>query len=169
MKSSFKKAVKTASGDIDSSSTPTTSKVLGFKPSSVGLGVISSGHREFDAILGGGYPLGTMMILWSDSYSDYATSIMRYAVAEGVAMKHRVVLVHANMDDADRSSDLDSIVDSLPYNMSASSEKAVADADEAVSSASSSELKIAWQYGKYLPSAEGSSGGGKNISRALGW
>lgn len=65
-------------------------------------------------------------------------------------MKHRIVIAQVNID-ADGDNDSGVLVDSLPYNMSVSAEEDQHVEDE-VTAANTSDLKIAWQYGKYLAS-----------------
>ena len=56
---------------------------VGTKPWIGGLTLTSSGLREFDAILGGGQPLGTAILIEEDRWTqDLALALARYWSAE---------------------------------------------------------------------------------------
>ena len=56
---------------------------IGTKPSKGGLTLTSSGLREVDAIIGGGQPLGTAILVEEDRWTqDLALSLARYWCAE---------------------------------------------------------------------------------------
>jgi hypothetical protein len=87
---------------------------IGTKPWIGGLTLTSSGLREFDAILGGGQPLGTAMLIEEDRWTqDLALSLVRYWSAEAVAQQQTLSLVSTVSDidtiDLDSSDDLDPI------------------------------------------------------------
>lgn len=66
---------------------------VGTKPWIGGLSLTSTGLREFDAILGGGQPLGTAILIEEDRWTqDLAFSLVRYWSAEGVAQKQTLSL-----------------------------------------------------------------------------
>ena len=68
------------------SSSPFTKTVLervGTKPSKGGLTLTSSGLRDLDAIIGGGQPLRTAILIEEDRWTqDLALSLARYWSAE---------------------------------------------------------------------------------------
>lgn len=56
---------------------------IGTKPSKGGLTLTSSGLRELDAIIGGGQPLGTAILIEEDRWTqDLALALARYWSAE---------------------------------------------------------------------------------------
>ena len=105
MSSSFRRAAprRKLQGNVNSTTTPTllTSSLdgissgnssisphtvlerIGTKPSKGGLTLTSSGLRELDAIIGGGQPLGTAILVEEDRWTqDLALSLARYWCAE---------------------------------------------------------------------------------------
>ena len=53
----------------------------------------SSGHRSLDALLLGGHPLGTSLLLSSDRFTSYAYTAATYWAAEAVAQGQTLVVV----------------------------------------------------------------------------
>lgn len=47
--------------------------------------MISSGHPDLDRLLGGGLPLGSLLLLLEDSWSGHHATLLRYFLAEGAA------------------------------------------------------------------------------------
>lgn len=63
--------------------TNTVLERIGTKPSKGGLTLTSSGLRELDAIIGGGQPLGTAILIEEDRWTqDLALALARYWSAE---------------------------------------------------------------------------------------
>ena len=153
MSSSFRRA----SGDSNARSL--TQTYSGLKPwINTGLGIISSGNKQLDDIMGGGFALGTLILLESDSYSTYGEDLLRYGVAEGVSHGHACLCISGVVAEALK------VYDHLPYNQTISSANrssansrdiktsfaAKGDEEGGNKSTSHPELTIAWQYGKYL-------------------
>lgn len=61
--------------------------------------LISTGIADLDRILGGGLPLGTILVLLEDAYSPHGSTLLRYFAAEGVVCGHRVHWVGATMPE----------------------------------------------------------------------
>jgi len=155
--SSFKRTVKGIHNDDTatqpSSVTLTGSRVLssrtGVKPwIHNGLGIVSSGHKQFDDINGGGLVCGTIVCIELDSFTCYGETLVNYGLIEAISHQQPVLLI--NIDTASVSK----IITSLPSNRTVRG-----DDDDAERSYqreklndNSSQLKIAWQYGKYLSS-----------------
>lgn len=104
----------------------------------------SLGQREFDEILGGGHVLGTVLLIESDSYSDYATTIIKYEISESISMEHATIILSGDE------------INDLPHNRNFVSKDSDTNRSEDFEVSKkvadvSSNLKIAWQYGKYLP------------------
>ena len=46
---------------------------------------MSSGHPDLDRLLGGGLPLGSLLLLLDDGWSGHAATLARYFLGEGAA------------------------------------------------------------------------------------
>ena len=114
--------------------------------------LISSGIASLDDILGGGIPIGSILLLEEDRDTSYAKLVLRYFVAQGLCCPgQRNVLVAHSLDQTP-----DEILAKLPYSDDASaaaaggSSAAVAssqtdDEDENVGGAGET-MKIAFRY-----------------------
>lgn len=69
--------------------------------------LISTGVETLDDLLGSGLPVGSVVLLEQDEYTDYHSVLMKYYLAEGVACGHAIHL--ANLD-----ADPKSLISSLP-------------------------------------------------------
>jgi elongator complex protein 4 len=158
--SSFKRKIK---NDSSSSERVEEVKISGVKPwIHNGLGILSSGHRELDEIIGGGIPVGTINLYLNDNFSNYGETLASYNIAEALSHSHHVLLI------SPYSWTVDSILNNLPKNLSAAKlyqEMEVEELDGKVNEISKDDgnsnitknssstdfgLKIAWQYEKYL-------------------
>lgn len=71
----------------------------GTKPSKGGLTLTSSGLRELDAIIGGGQPLGTAILIEEDRWTqDLALALARYWSAEAVSQGQNLSLLGTGAD-----------------------------------------------------------------------
>jgi elongator complex protein 4 len=50
-----------------------------------GQTLLSSGHPDLDRLLGGGLPLGALLLLLEDGWSGHHATLLRYFLAEGAA------------------------------------------------------------------------------------
>ena len=91
---------------------PTIARLPGTKNWTGGLTLISTGLREIDAILGGGQPLGTAILLEEDRLSfDLGMCLARYWGAEAVAQGQTLLLPSTRRDwHVGECDDLDDIV-----------------------------------------------------------
>jgi elongator complex protein 4 len=111
--------------------------------------VVSSGVSSFDDVVGGGFPLGSVVLIKQDRGTSYANLLLRYFTAQGCVDKHGLVAVVCDADPAQ-------FVRTLPRPIDGSRVDVAEDADddgeaegEALLSdnvAPDSELKIAWRY-----------------------
>eukprot|EP01116_Phalansterium_solitarium_P017743 TRINITY_DN4450_c0_g2_i1.p1 TRINITY_DN4450_c0_g2~~TRINITY_DN4450_c0_g2_i1.p1 ORF type:complete len:420 (-),score=163.82 TRINITY_DN4450_c0_g2_i1:188-1447(-) len=147
--------------------------ISGTRPSALnGQLLISTGLHELDEILGGGQPVGSVMLVEQDTHSAFYTALLRYFIAEGVAVDHAVALASA--------SDPSALIASLPKNLTeaAAIEQQtkllhIDDDDQGAESSSASprasssaeRMAIAWQYEKYLHGA-GSAAASQHASAA---
>jgi elongator complex protein 4 len=112
---------------------------------------ISSGHKQLDELLGGGLLVGSMTLLESDLYSDYADTLLAYSIAEALSNSQDAVLVV----ESRRAADV--LLGSLPYNLTLADELQHSDDHPITSPSTESEadgLRIAWQYDKYSTKGE---------------
>ena len=58
---------------------------LGTRPGLSGQTLVSTGLADFDKLLGGGLPLGTVTLLLEDSYTQHHLTLLKYFLAEGAA------------------------------------------------------------------------------------
>ena len=72
--------------------------------------MVSCGHKQLDDLIGGGIPLGSLLFIEADTYSNHGESIMLYNLAESVSCKHNTLLITPEFED------LDKILSVLPYN-----------------------------------------------------
>ena len=87
--------------------TPTIARLPGTKNWTGGLTLLSSGLREIDAILGGGQPLGTAILVEEDRLSfDLGMCLARYWGAEAVA-QGQTLMLPATKRDWEGDDDLD--------------------------------------------------------------
>mmetsp|Transcript_4826 Transcript_4826/g.9689 ORF Transcript_4826/g.9689 Transcript_4826/m.9689 type:complete len:431 (-) Transcript_4826:28-1320(-) len=116
--SSFRKKTKSKSKSSSSTSSNPIS-LHGTKPWINSTTLISTGHRDLDAILGGGQVLGTSALVLVDRWSDFGSTLGRYWAAEGLANGQQVVVVDFDelFDDQDRQNRVDGFLASLPLDM----------------------------------------------------
>lgn len=111
-----------------------------------GLGLVSTGNKQLDEIMGGGLALGTSLMIETESYSNYGETLMLYSLSESISVQHDTFLVCSTEREAQR------LLSLLPYNMTVGGVNEV----EAVSpQEKKAELNIAWQYGKYINNTKG--------------
>jgi hypothetical protein len=161
--SSFKRAVKPSATSVVNAGQDTAHlssplvqdiPVAGVKPwVSTGLGIVSTGNKQLDDLVGGGCALGTLTLIESDGFSNYGETLLLYNLAEGASHQHPFLLIAEDAVEAER------LISALPYNQTVGStgesEVAVVVSATGEDSDSSNKLTIAWQYSKYLkPSGE---------------
>ncbi|CAL8467548.1 g7086 [Coccomyxa elongata] len=100
--------------------------------------LISTGLADFDRILGGGLPLGAVLVLLEDAYSPHGSTLLRYFAAEGVVCGHRVHWAGATMPEPK----------SLP-SLAKSRSQSQQD-DQEPGNQEDPKLRIAWQYRRYI-------------------
>uniref|UniRef100_A0A1B0DFP0 Elongator complex protein 4 n=1 Tax=Phlebotomus papatasi TaxID=29031 RepID=A0A1B0DFP0_PHLPP len=110
------------------------SSIEGCRPSlHNGQLLVSTGNSSIDHIIGGGMPLGTILLIEEDKYNSYAKVLCRYFLAEGVYRKHSVFL-------ATKEDNADDFVRKLPQAIEEVPEKRteLRNVEE--------EMRIAWRY-----------------------
>ncbi|ETW09185.1 hypothetical protein H310_01611 [Aphanomyces invadans] len=136
--STFRRASAAAQQSPSSPLSPAVPSVRarGIKPFTNDQILTSSGLRELDAVLGGGYLLGSMVVVESSVYGSYGTDLARYFAAEGLANENFVYT------DA-------SLAATLPLELSTAQKQLKAALVAQPSNENSAPLTIAWQYEKY--------------------
>lgn len=132
-KSSFTRRV--ASSSVDA----------GTRPGLYGQTLISTGHMDLDRIVGGGLPLGSLVLLSEDLHSSQHLNMIKYFMAEGVALGQKVAWLTPRLPPGGPSTFLPA--EAAPSSSSGAHARAETEDD------ASSDLKIAWQYKKYIKEA----------------
>lgn len=68
---------------------------LGTRPGLNGQVLISTGVAGVDKLLGGGLPLGSLLLIIEDSHSQQHLNLLKCFLAEGVCCKHSLALITA--------------------------------------------------------------------------
>lgn len=142
--SSFKRKVKPEETEVGQSVQNSVKNVelsiSGVKPwVNTGLGIVSTGLRQLDELLGGGLPLGTTVLHMNDSYSGFGQSIVGYCCAESISHAQNTAILSMRAEDAL------AFRSSLPFNRHLDPEP-----EPEKEPAPSFGLTIAWQYEKYI-------------------
>ncbi|KAG0710099.1 Elongator complex protein 4 [Chionoecetes opilio] len=94
--------------------------------------LLSSGMPSLDHLLGGGLPVGSLLLLEQDRHDVYSKLFLKYYLAEGVMSGHMMTL--ASLDEAPQA-----LMASLP----ASTDREV---DDDATAAMDTQMTIAWRY-----------------------
>lgn len=113
----------------------------GSKPWFNNLGIVSTGHRELDEYIGGGIALGTLFNVENDIHTNYGETILSYNIAEGLSHGHNIMILSTKSIEK-----IDGLLSRLPYNESIGT----IIRDNEAENSGSNDLKIAWQYAKYI-------------------
>ena len=140
-----------------SAMTSDTERANGLKPSvHNSLGLVSTGNKELDELIGGGMNLGTMLLVNSDFHSKHAHTLVSYMVAESLSMSHSSLILCSDKQSGER------VLATLPYNRTLHSlvpkgddkEGSISETAENEESEKKKEFKVAWQYAKYIDANE---------------
>jgi len=113
-------------------------QIPGLKSGPNGTAFISSGIRDLDRILGGGYPLGSLVMVMEDPEAPHHMDLLRTYMSQGLVNNQPLLY-------ASPSKDPKGFLGTLPHPASSKEDKPTApDPDQGES------LRIAWQYRKYL-------------------
>ncbi|XP_043267118.1 putative elongator complex protein 4 [Venturia canescens] len=94
--------------------------------------LISTGIPSLDFMIGGGLPIGSIMLIEEDAYGNYARVMLKYFMAEGVVSSHPLFV-------ASRDSRPAQLISEMPAPVSAT----LATSDSRVMD---SQMQIAWRY-----------------------
>ncbi|KAK2579816.1 hypothetical protein KPH14_008695 [Odynerus spinipes] len=95
--------------------------------------LVSTGIPSLDYTIGGGLPIGSILLVEEDTYGTYAHAVQKYFIAEGIVCKHPLFV-------ASRDTDPSSLLSELPA--------PIADPtlQPEVRSMQDESMKIAWRY-----------------------
>ncbi|XP_067000679.1 elongator complex protein 4 [Anabrus simplex] len=119
--------------------------IPGTKPSIQNAQLLTSlGVPSFDAVVGGGIPVGTVILIEEDTYGTFARLLIKYFLAEGVVSGHALLCASQDIDPEHLIQELPSPIES----------------DHSFCSGGGPEEKmtIAWRY-QNLRSVQSSPGG----------
>uniref|UniRef100_A0A1E1XL59 Elongator complex protein 4 n=1 Tax=Amblyomma sculptum TaxID=1581419 RepID=A0A1E1XL59_AMBSC len=127
MSSSFQKCTRPAHRGIPGTKlSPLTSET-----------VLSCGVSAVDYILGGGLPLGGILLAEEDAFGTYCRQLLKYYVAEGIEQKQRIYFASGDVEPS-------KFLRELPKALLSSADSAGQPAS--ASSTSDGDLKIAFRY-----------------------
>ncbi|KAJ6819949.1 elongator complex protein 4 [Iris pallida] len=128
--SSFSRAA--TSSPASSAATATSS---GVKLGPNGAAYVSSGIPDLDRILGGGFLLGSLVMVMEDAEAPHHLLLLRNFMSQGIVHRHDLLF-------ATPSADPRAFLGTLPAPVSSSSSSSKHEQDQG--------LRIAWQYKKYF-------------------
>jgi elongator complex protein 4 len=117
-----------------------------------GQTLTSSGVASLDELMGGGIPLGRILLLKQDNFSGYSNLLLKYFIAQGIALKHEISLVSLDNSPMELLSELMRVVEP---SISDNDEEYVPPIQRGVGRTlgslrpnSSEKMTIAWRYEK---------------------
>jgi hypothetical protein len=124
----------------------------GVKPFPNGQYGTSTGTPSLDAFIPGhSLPIGSVNVLFEDTFSRYYVHLLKSYMAEGIVNEHKVLVVDA--DGEFREKDYWQKFLPAVYKVKDGESK------EAASTSSSDGLKVAWRYNNLLEESKGAGGG----------
>lgn len=156
--SSFKKRVP-AFGGPSTSAPPPGTRVSAYN----GSVLLSTGVASVDDVLGGGCPLGSILLVEEDQDTSYAKLLLKYWIAQGLCCPNQqIILASSGLDQAPEE-----IISKLPYSDDAPAESA-SSPNESGSAQSSSHASTSGTSGANTDDEDenlpGSSGGSMKIA-----
>ncbi|KAI8969664.1 Elongator complex protein 4 [Pilobolus umbonatus] len=96
--------------------------------------LISTGVPSLDDILGGGQPVGTVMLIKEDKTTNYAHLLLKYFIAQGIASDNHCIVTS-------KEEDPEAILRSLMWVSGSDKEE-----EETTTQPDNDRMKIAWRY-----------------------
>jgi len=122
MASSFQRKIKIKLPDIP-----------GLSPSIyTSLPLTSTGNEDLDLLLGGGLPIGTILVIEEDLSGNFAKLMLKYFLSEGLVYDHSLFIMNSEQK---------SIVHSLP-----SFDMKISKSEPECKESDTDKMKIAWRY-----------------------
>ncbi|KAL5516573.1 hypothetical protein EMCRGX_G001946 [Ephydatia muelleri] len=113
--------------------------------------LISTGVPSLDVLLGGGLPVGSVMLVEEDTFGQYSRMLLKYFLAEGVTCGHSLFVASASEEPSGILKDLPAAAaegdDDTPLPPTIN--------EEEESSGTTEPLQIAWRY-QSLPKVQSS-------------
>uniref|UniRef100_M1BBW5 Elongator complex protein 4 n=1 Tax=Solanum tuberosum TaxID=4113 RepID=M1BBW5_SOLTU len=130
-------------------SSAATTQIPGVKLGPNGTSFLSSGIPDLDQILGGGFTLGSLVMVMEDAEAPHHMLLLRNFMSQGLI--HKQTLLYASPERDPRG-----FLGTLPSPMASKEEKSHERPAE-----QDANLRIAWQYKKYFgeQNSEGQRGG----------
>ncbi|RIA93730.1 Elongator complex protein 4 [Glomus cerebriforme] len=125
--SSFKKKVQTSQAKL-----PQGTRLSPYN----GQLLISTGLPSLDDILGGGIPIGSVLLIKEDRHTEYARLLLKYFLAQGIASGHHVLLSTLEEDSKNFMMGLPWLVNEIEED----------DDNEESITQSEEKMIIAWRY-----------------------
>lgn len=95
--------------------------------------LISTGIPSLDNIIGGGLPIGSILLIEEDKYGLYAKVVLKYFMAEGVVTSQPILVASQDVKPSQFVSELPAVIQDSDLHT-----KTVGNIDE--------QMKIAWRY-----------------------
>lgn len=106
--------------------------IPGTKPSTHNAQLfISTGIPSLDHVIGGGLPIGSIFLIEEDKYGNYANTMLKYFIAEGIVVSHDNFI-------ASRGTKTGQLLSEIP--------EVASDTPKEVKNNDKDEMKIAWRY-----------------------
>ena len=110
--------------------------------------MVSSGLDDIDKILGGGYPLGSIVLVEEDGWTSHHMHLMKYFVSEGLLSGHSICFISPKDGQYSFGDFVMKEISSKEAEKDIAAEKAAAEEAK-----KETKLRIAWQYEKFMKRA----------------
>ncbi|CAH1111117.1 unnamed protein product [Psylliodes chrysocephalus] len=104
--------------------------------------LVSSGIPSLDTLLGGGIPVGTVVLIEEDFHGSYSKIVLKYFLAEGIVSKHSTLIASQDVNPSNIIKELPAVIDSDLDSTEISKISGISD-----------KMKIAFRY-QNLPTAD---------------
>ncbi|KAG5875843.1 hypothetical protein JTB14_012963 [Gonioctena quinquepunctata] len=74
--------------------------------------LVSSGIQSLDSLLGGGIPVGTVVLIEEDFHGSYSKIVLKYFLAEGIASKHSTLIASQDVNPSNIIKELPAVIES---------------------------------------------------------
>ncbi|KAJ2817825.1 Elongator subunit elp4, partial [Coemansia furcata] len=112
--------------------------------------LVSTGVPALDDVLGGGLPVGGVLLIEQDRQTGYSNTLLSYFASQAIAAGHKLCIVNA-----DRDVNLGSQLPGWAGVSRSASESGTGTGTEAEQSDATDKMQIAWRY-QNLPRVDGS-------------
>ena len=111
---------------------------------------ISTGMQSFDDVLGGGLFLGTVNLIKRDRWTDYASLMLKFFIAQGVVCDHQGIIVSLDSDPKDIKNGLMGLSKSSKLKSNSITDQnaltATKPTTRKLGELRNDQMKIAWRY-----------------------